>query len=130
MSLIFHKLMRQEATRQPGREFVLVKRLVKAVRLQSDQEIGELIGLTRQPMSTPRTHDALFRTLAETEVTSEGIEHFIRNVVSPWSPIELSGMDPEGRMHLFVPKTAEKRLPPGWRDQILDLRRCVHLWDL
>ena len=81
--------------------------------------------------SVSHSNDALFRTFVESEVTSDGIEQFICRFASPWAPIERATVDNRGHLLLFVSSGArEKKFPSNWPDQVLDLRRCVRLWDL
>ncbi len=93
-------------------------------------EFGSLPGgQVLVPASVSKPNDALFRTFADTQVTREGIDEYIRRFASPLAPIEYGAVDKRGQLHLFV-STDNQKLSSDWPKQILDMRRCVQLWDL
>src|SRR5262245_20718106 len=77
-----------------------------------------------------RQHDALFRTFSEIEPTPAGIAAFTRQFASSWAVVDGLAVDKDGRLVLFLPRSAEEKRPFDWRDQVFDLRQCVRLWDL
>jgi hypothetical protein len=78
-----------------------------------------------------RRHEALFRTFAEIGPSAAGIETFSREFSSPGAPVERLAVDRGGRLILFISRNPpEITQSADWCDQVLDLRRCVHLWDL